>query len=543
LAQDRRGSGIVQVPLLRDATMGDLGMAEAFEGESQLSEEERTRRLILHFAVPRTLMTCDMVAGQSSEHTLNEMLAEMSWGTLEAETAEWVIKSEEPTLDAPDDSLISYTEFLRERYPCGKEQEDSTADENKASISQKCGSFTNPGEPGQKFRAMYDQMVKCLTFSKQVLKGYNLNKVCMTESEIGEDPTAEDFINVARYGRFQILPAFYNLLVYLTKEKRRFSIVFRSFGNDEIKLVQRELRMFCGGQHPCYSGGNKTKKPPNMTGEKGSKDMTLQDDYIGVMDRMGERLEFIKRNAEKKKEETEKKEGATEGEAAKDAAADEDDMADLTGPVFTPTVYAFDGVDLPPFHQAYSGLQHQILEEVNTAAIKDDMEYWEGNGRESSMGKLLLVDEAETKVQQIFFDGNIHSNDAHCVDVRNVVNGGCVPFEEASDVYLHRTNLWNAITDDQYYIKQLAACELKMSQRIVARKKAKVAPGDGDLSKEELAELLKGLGPKEYLYRTVIPALLPALEVCQRDRPEDPISFISFYLLRHTKQYQKSLKP
>merc|ERR1711904_717459 len=258
---------------------------------------------------------------------------------------------------------------------------------------------------------------------------------------------------------------------------------------------------------------------------------------------MGQKLEYIKRNAEKKKDEdaTEKKEGDAAEKDGAEAEAAEEDLP--TGPTFVPTVYEFDGVDHPPYHKAYAGLSHQILEEVFTTAIQDDYEYWVSKGREAKAGKLLLVDDAETKVQHIFFDGHIHSDDAHCVDVRNVVNGVSIPFEDAKDIYVHQVNLWSAITDEQYYVKQLAAAELKMSQRTVARKKAK-RQSEEEMGPAELLKLLKDkekVPPKEYLYRTVIPALLPALEVAQRDRPEDPISFIAFYMLRHQRQYQKNI--
>lgn len=524
--------------------MADASLGEAFEGESQLTDEEKTRRLVLHFAFPRTLMTCDTIDGRSTEQELNTVLAEMAWGTRIAETSEWDLRSEAPTLDPPDESLISYAEYLREKYPIDPGVEETTAEENRKTLAKLCGGFTNPSEPGQKFRPMYDQMVKCLTFSKQVLKGYNINKVCMNEAEMKEDPSLEDWQNITRFGRFQILPAFWVLLTFLVKEKRRFSIVFRSFGKEEVPLVQKELKYFCQGQHPCYNGGNKTKKPPNMSGEKGSKDFRLQEEYIGQMDRMGKKLEFIKRNAEKKKEEEAEKKD--EGEPAKDAAENEFGDADFpTGPTFTPTVYEFDGMDHPPFHKTYAGMSKEILEECYTCAIQDDYEFWTGKGRQAQAGKLLLVDDAETKIQHIMFDGHVQAGDAHCVDVRNVVNGETIPYDDAKDIYCHRVNLWSAITDEQYFVKQVAASELKMSQQIVARKKAKLQ-SDMEMGPAELLALLKDkekVPPKEYLYRTVIPALMPALEVAQRDRPEDPISFIAFYMLRHQRQYAKSIKP
>merc|ERR1719498_585209 len=204
---------------------------------------------------------------------------------------------------------------------------------------------------------------------------------------------------------------------------------------------------------------------------------------------------------------------------------------------FEPTVYEF-----PPYHKAHEGLMHHILEQANTCAIVDDHEYWKEQDCKATSGKLLLVNYggglAETKVQHIFFDGHIQKDNAYCVDVRDVVNGEPLPFAEADDVYMHRVDFYQACLDGEYFMKALKTCETKMSQKILeSRRVAEEKAAQG-----EKPETLKSLPPKEYLYRTVIPALLPALEACQRDRPADPIEFIAFYMLRHTQQYSKTLK-
>lgn len=194
-----------------------------------------------------------------------------------------------------------------------------------------------------------------------------------------------------------------------------------------------------------------------------------------------------------------------------------------------------------PFHAAYAGLMHQILDGANTAAIVDDRTYWEERGKQATAGKPLLVDHgggfAETKVQHILFDGHILADDAHCVDVRDAVSGEPLPFETVEGSFVHRVNLYQAIVDNDYFIKALESCELKMSQGIVESRRVEGIKA----ATEESAQDLKALDPKEYLYRTVIPALLPALEACQRDRPADPIEYIAFYMLRHPKQYTKTL--
>lgn len=338
----------------------------------------------------------------------------------------------------------------------------------------------------------------------------------------------EDAAAITRFGRHQVLPSFWNLLVSLTKEKRLYSVVFRTFG-DDIPKVQREMKNFCQGQHPCYNGQNKTQKPPPMNGDKGSRDMRLTDEYVGRFDRINQRLEFAKRSNDKgkKKPEEEKK---PEGEATEGAGGE------VPISTFSPTVYEF-----PPYHKAYAGLLHHVLEESNSAAILDDKEYWTAKDQASNAGKLLLVDDfgglAETKTQHIFFDGHIQADDEHCVDVRDAATGEPIASSAARGIFTHRVDFYQAVTDPEYFIKSLAACERRMSERLVQLKRVKPV-GEEDLLDPKV---LKTLPPKEYLLRAVTPALLPALEACQRDRPKDPITFIAFYMLRHTNGYSKSL--
>ncbi|KFG51855.1 Dpy-30 motif protein [Toxoplasma gondii p89] len=50
---------------------------------------------------------------------------------------------------------------------------------------------------------------------------------------------------------------------------------------------------------------------------------------------------------------------------------------------------------------------------------------------------------------------------------------------------------------------------------------------------------IKALPTRDYLKATVIPVLLPAIESVTRDRPDDPVSWIAFYLLRHAKCFNR----
>ena len=76
-------------------------------------------------------------------------------------------------------------------------------------------------------------------------------------------------------GKYHICPSFFRTLIYLKKQKREFSVVFRTFG-DDLDKVKWEFNRFCDGNHPCFSGRNGTPMI-KFDGSKGTKDMRMKD--------------------------------------------------------------------------------------------------------------------------------------------------------------------------------------------------------------------------------------------------------------------------
>lgn len=408
------------------------------------------RKLVLHFALPRTLMTCDMAAHRSTQDELNCALSELAWGRA-AQGVGWALASREPTPDPPEPGLCSYGDYLRRLFP---------ADPCKA--EQKQAAFTQEGEPGRAFRQFFDRMVKSLSYSNNwcLATAYGIKTVVMKEEEVPEDPSEPEQA-IMRFGRHQVLPSFWQLLIHLTKQGRNFSMVLRSYSPKQLAVVQRELQFFCKGVHPAYSGQNKTKVPPRMNGDKGSRDYRLRDANIGRMDRTNGRLRFAQ--------------GATPGgeadqQSGRDGAApyatDEDEDEEHDGHVHgaDPVVYNF-----PPLHGVYNGLVHNVLAKARMAAIIDDFAHWETYGKQATAGKLHIVDHngclAEMETQHLFFDGSARPGDAHSVDVRDLNSGEPLSMAEADGLFLHRVDLYQACTDVEYFVKALEACENKMTQR------------------------------------------------------------------------------
>ena len=75
-------------------------------------------------------------------------------------------------------------------------------------------------------------------------------------------------------GKFHLIPSFFRTCVFNKKQKREFSIIFRSFGEDLDKIVW-EFNQFCIGQHPCFSGRNGTPLV-KFDGSKGAKDLRIK---------------------------------------------------------------------------------------------------------------------------------------------------------------------------------------------------------------------------------------------------------------------------
>ena len=144
------------------------------------------------------------------------------------------------------EDLISYAEYMDRLYPADELMEPEAKQQNIKKAAEKKATFTNHGEPGVKFRPMFDQMLKCLTFTnKAQLKALGISKISVNEHDVPEDPSKEDVHNIMRFGRYQFLPSFWHLLFHLAQMKCRFFLVFRTFGGEGLEPLQQEMKYLC----------------------------------------------------------------------------------------------------------------------------------------------------------------------------------------------------------------------------------------------------------------------------------------------------------
>jgi hypothetical protein len=123
--------------------------------------------LVLHFDVNKTILLCDPVSGMDVLGMLQSCVSECAWGLVDAGTGKWELTHAEPLFAAPSAAHVTYSDFLE--YGAFKLEDSSgaTADaaveaRNKQAKADKKllkKIFTDAGQPGEKMRFLYEEMV------------------------------------------------------------------------------------------------------------------------------------------------------------------------------------------------------------------------------------------------------------------------------------------------------------------------------------------------------------------------------------------------
>ena len=198
------------------------------------------------------------------------------------------------------DEVISYQDYLEQCHPRGEDGQRS--DEANQNIAAMQAAFARPGGPGAKFKNQQEKLMKTLGLPKGAKEELGISgedgtlKVEESEQEEekkkdgdGEeseelDPKAKAELEAKKYekkmnailfgeGKYFLVPSFFRTLMYLKKQKKEFSVIFRTFGT-ELDPVIWEYNKFCSGEHPCFNGRNNTPLV-KLDGSKNSKDMRI----------------------------------------------------------------------------------------------------------------------------------------------------------------------------------------------------------------------------------------------------------------------------
>lgn len=191
----------------------------------------------------------------------------------------------------------------------------------------------------------------------------------------------------------------------------------------------------------------------------------------------------------------------------------------------------------------------ESLKESCALMIKDDYEPWGAHKKNTIYGKPLIVDQTDYETLQIFFDDNNTGDDKNIVDVRDLITGKSLPIGESKAApnqpflsrYLVQVDIIGAILKKLYFYNIIMECERLRQEEI------ELIEGGGEVVEEEVKiskyEELKNAPDDEYLRQTLLPVLYPALELVDMERPNDPVSFLAYYLLKHKDQIKLPKKP
>lgn len=429
-----KGSGDPMAVLARQDSVGASMRPSYRRGGSRKSERPAsleapsTRHLVINMDINRTIIMTDATGGKTMEMIINETLAHAAWGEASADGESWVLRINEPSVLRPGREsdadhrrnlsgarrrgswathLISYSEWLERSMPGAK---------NRKKRQSVMATFTEPGQPGE------------------ALASYRVRALEELRYADGSD--------------VRIIPAFFELLLWLKREKRSFSICFRTFGED-LGDVADELTSFCEGRHPLF---------PNvcMDGSDGEPDyrFSVQDkESCGTFFRDKECISLIMGTTEQ----------PGEGKYR--------DAEDRSLEFFK----LFPGVRIIKGLSAVQQYWRAKVSCCKTFGIRDYFQYWKSVGMTSDGGKLFFYYPSRyTQQHQIFFDDNIHYDDFFIVQPVNLEEVRQHNFPaRLLNTHVCRAEPLESIFDRHYFIKHIVRLERGYEQKLIVREKLK----------------------------------------------------------------------
>jgi hypothetical protein len=385
----------------------------------QVIYEERPvlPHLILHLDVNKTIVMADAFLKKWCERVCNEILTHKIYGTVKKDEDGKACFECKPDgfrrsrfdQSEEDDNHLNYHEFVVNFFNSPQYTSREIPKRAKLERRESKTTFTNPGHPGEKFRYLYEKM---------------LGEMLLGDEEREKLEAAGIPVRGEREGKAYhfIVPAFFKMIIDLTKKGRKFSIVFRTYGTD-LNHVQKELNLFCEGKHPCY-------RNVRFDGSGKSRDLRLHDENCGKI------------------------------------AYDMKPKPKLTWGNFR-NAENWGKVALESKCEPIEG-NRQVFDSIKTKAMKglttgisDDWRWWHVNNSCAQFGKLFLIEQEDKSCHQMFFDDNVGKGDLKIVNCRDLRTLDPVPYDDAFKVYVECADSYSIILDKMWFVKAIEAMEKK----------------------------------------------------------------------------------
>ena len=338
--------------------------------------------IVLNFDLSNTIIArnpYDFI--ETTEVFVSDIIAKMAWGEVifketsqmaksqqDYKEATWELKHHHLSLDCPNESLISYRDYVNFWY-----QFKYSGDANNPSeeiIQERNNMLINfISNEGKIFKPNFDKVIRGLKLpSGSVIKG----------------DISDSLRQIYESKKYFLIPAFFRTLLHLRKRKRDFSITFRTHGKDLINVIE-EFNNFWDGNHPTYNGENGTHLVTFNGSKKNTKDYRIKQKQTGLYFRFGKELadvNLIVNTLERHQWES------------------HDQLIEhYGGQIEEGTI----NLHTESIEENYSVIM-DILMKYGSLALNDDYTIYMKNNRDPDYGKLLLIDQYDYSVQHIFFD-------------------------------------------------------------------------------------------------------------------------------------------
>eukprot|EP00403_Amphidinium_massartii_P020425 CAMPEP_0178398178 /NCGR_PEP_ID=MMETSP0689_2-20121128/14639_1 /TAXON_ID=160604 /ORGANISM="Amphidinium massartii, Strain CS-259" /LENGTH=403 /DNA_ID=CAMNT_0020018933 /DNA_START=180 /DNA_END=1391 /DNA_ORIENTATION=+ len=378
--------------------------------------------LLLHFDVNKTVIQSDSIQMKTIEDGVREGISELFWGrtTGEKEQMLWEWTRHKPSCLPPTSatetgSVLSYGQYCKEVVKDKNERKDVI----------------------KSFKLVKDQA------TLEAME--NLLQTTMKKMELSPEVVAKLTDESGLNGpTIKMFPSLFHLVAHLTRSKRVFAVLFRSFGTDHEKIV-KEWNAFCEMKHPLFSHLLEGVGP--LDGSKpGVPDRRILSLHTLYRDENGPVLILDTF--------TNGPESASWDSWAKQKPRPKSDTRD--GRQYISSVLQSQTVE--GIAQIQQWMKQHLMGQ-GTAAIKDDWAWWQWHGEVGEAGKILTLipGSGGDETRQLFFDDNVDHNAARIVDCRDA-DGAVVPLKDGLNKLYTKVNPVEAVLTEDYFLRKLQQC-------------------------------------------------------------------------------------
>jgi hypothetical protein len=504
-------------------------------------------KFILHFNVDKTIYLRNWKDSFNNiEFYLKTVICSQIWGKLETkhnddDSTDVSFTKEHPDLEfskknIEDKSWITYIEYINLKFPekplitnnndnvDGKLTDDFLLDNqeikafNEDQLSKRVRMILDvreKGQPGFTFNKQLEDMKKKMRVDEKIVQDLGIKtdlrlpdyKILHENNDDNvfdynsENAVQNNFRLMFKNAYHSTLNSFFNMITLLTKNKKKFAIIFRFFDMpyDHIEQFIFEFNSFCTGIHPKYNGltGNQATffDGSNI---KNPKDLRIVG--YNPSERSAENVGFHVRNPKNPINENliwEKLDVPLTGldddlrDNIEECLEGQDDFSEN----------AFSNLVCKGYNKIMA-TTYEKLSEYSTVGFVDDSSIFL---KKKKNGKLILIDPYDYETHHIIFESDLEKFPDK-IDIIDIATGKKIDNNKCLNKYLINVDPKKAITDLYYFMNQILACEQNRKEEI-RNLSVKEFPYIPDYDNFDIKKAIHSISSDTYLEMSIFPLL------------------------------------